>query len=71
MASNRSNMDSEIANLIAKYGYRDLLAGIARIANERGYVPVFKRLDRIVDWLTDPMLNLKTGRATRKKSMVG
>jgi hypothetical protein len=42
-------VQKELEDLVAKYGFGDVLAALCSIANERGYAPLFRRLNKVYE----------------------
>ena len=46
-------LDEEIGKLITKYGINQIVAALARWCNNHGHNPIFRRLNKIYEWLED------------------
>lgn len=65
------NLDDTVSDLVRHHGYHALLSALGRVAHKSGFIPVRRRIDKIVEWLSNPDMSLRTGRARRTKSVVG
>lgn len=47
----KSRLDLEINQLMSRHGIGEVIAALARLCNERGMPVLFRRLNKIYEWL--------------------
>lgn len=50
----KSRLDRDIERIVSENGIRDVIAALARYANEMGMPVVFRRLNKIYEWMVAP-----------------
>lgn len=50
----KTNLDKEIATLLQKYGTDEVLASLCRRINHMGMPVLFRKLNRVYEWLKAP-----------------
>lgn len=48
-----SDLDDQVEELVRKHGIRDVLAALCRVTNGMGMLVLFRKLNRVYEWLTD------------------
>lgn len=46
-------LDEEIEQLVLRRGVKDVIAALARHCESHGMIVLFRRLNKIYEWLTD------------------
>lgn len=47
-------IDDEVDRLVRKHGIGEVIASLARHCNARGMPVLFRRLNKLYEWLTQP-----------------
>lgn len=47
----KSQLDKDLELLVRKYGVRNVIASLARHCNDAGMPTLFRRLNKIYEWL--------------------
>lgn len=47
----KSRLDTDIEKIVTENGIQDVIAALARYCNDKGMHPIFRRLNKIYEWL--------------------